>query len=405
MDFLARDGFGGAVSPILAAAFSALAVGAIAYSLLALASLRRFPRPTPQAKPWAAPGVTILKPLYGAEDGLFEHLLTFCRQTYRGPVQILFGVHSAEDAAAPVARRIVALARAGLIDGAPPRLTVELVIDPTVHGGNGKVSNLINLSKKIEQPVVVLADSDISVRPDYLDRLVAALQKPGVGLVTCLYRGRPLAGLWSQLGAMGVDYHFLPNVLTGVALNMAHPCVGATIALRRATLEAIGGFECIKDQLADDYMLGEAVRGLGLNVALADFVVGHAHCEKSFGELWRRDMRWARTIRQLDPAGYFGMAATFPLPWALLAWGSSGFSLLAGGLVGAAALCRALLHRAVDRRFPGPAHDVWLGPIRDVIGFSIFLGSFLPGQVFWRGREFSVADDGVMTEVDQAEVA
>lgn len=405
MDYLASHEIKGVIALCLVAALTIFAIGAIGYNLLALYSLRRFPAPAPGLKPWASPGVSILKPLYGAEAGLFEHLLSFCRQNYRGPTQILFGVQSKDDPAAEVARRLAALARAGLIEGAPERLTIELIVDPTVHGGNGKVSNLINLSRHIAHPLVVLADSDISVTPDYLDRLTAALLRPGVGLVTCLYRGRPLAGLWSQLGAMGVDYHFLPNVLTGVALNMAHPCVGATIALRRATLEAIGGFECIKDQLADDYMLGEAVRQQGLEVALADFVVGHAHGEKSFSELWRRDMRWARTIRSLNPAGYLGVAATFPLPWALLTWMASGFSLAGGALVGVAMLCRAALHHTIDRRFPGHAHDLWLGPIRDLIDFAIFWASFAPGQISWRGRAFSVADDGVMTEIDEAEVA
>ena len=397
-----------AATPV-AAGFSVVAVVAILYSLLALASLRRFPAPTPEVKPWTSPGVTVLKPLYGAEDGLYDHLVSFCRQNYAGPVQILFGVHHADDPAALVARRIAALARAGLIEGAAAQLSVELVVDDTVHGTNGKVSNLINLASRIEHPLVVLADSDIAVEPDYLDRLAAALQRPGVGLVTCLYRGRPLAGFWSQLGAMGVDYGFLPNVLTGVALNMARPCVGATIALRRCTLDAIGGFETIKDQLADDYMLGEAVRARGLKVALADFVVGHAHAERGPAEVWRRDMRWARTIRSLDPAGYLGSAVTFPVGWALLALLASGFSPLAALLTGAAVLGRMALQQQIDRRFPGHDHALWLGPVRDLFSFAIFLGSFLPGQVHWRGRDYSVSDDGIMAPVDvenaEAEVA
>ena len=291
-----------AAAPV-AAPFFVLAVASCLYTLLAFVSVRRFKRCEGATKPWKSPGVTVLKPLYGVEEGLYENLLSFCRQTYSGPVQILLGVHEPDDTAASIARRIVAAARAGRIEGAPARLSVELVVDPTLHGTNGKVSNLINLSRRIENELVVLADSDIMVAPDYLDRLAASLQRPGVGIVTCLYRGRPLAGFWSRLGAMGVDYGFLPNVLTGLALNMARPCVGATIALRRCVLGAIGGFESVKDQLADDYALGEAVRARGLKVVLADFVVGHAHARnRDLKDVWRRDMRWARTIRAVDPA-------------------------------------------------------------------------------------------------------
>jgi ceramide glucosyltransferase len=392
----------------VAAALSVLALAAILYTFLALASLRRFPRPAKAPAP-TSPGVTVLKPLYGAEVGLYEHLLTFCRQTYAGPVQILLGVHDVDDPAAAAARRIVSQARAGLIDGTPSQLCVELVVDPTIHGTNGKVSNLINLSRRIEHPLVVLADSDIAVEPDYLDRLAAALQRPDVGLVTCLYRGRPLAGFWSRLGAMGVDYGFLPNALTGVALNMARPCVGATIALRRCTLEDIGGFERIKDQLADDYVLGEAVRENGLQVAVADFVVGHAHAERNFGEVWRRDLRWGRTIRSLDPLGYLGLAVSFPVAWALLALVVSGFAPALVALVGAAVLARMVLQVEIDRRFPGHDHALWLGPVRDLFSFAIFVASFLPGQVHWRGRDYALGDDGSMAPADvegaEAEVA
>ncbi len=241
------------------------------------------------------------------------------------------------------------------------------------------------------------------MEPDYLQRLAAALARPGAGLVTCLYRGRPMAGLWSRLGAMGVDYGFLPNVVTGVTLGMARPCIGATIALRRKTLEGIGGFVAIKDQLADDYALGEAVRNLGLDVVLADFAVSHAHGEESFGALWRRDLRWARTIRSLDPLGYAGMAVSFPLAWSLLALLASGFSTAAMILAAAALLCRLTLQVEVDERFPARVHAARLMPARDLLSFAIFVVSFVPGQVHWRGRKFSMGENGVMAPVEAEE--
>jgi ceramide glucosyltransferase len=384
-------------SPLEALAY-ALAILSCFYTLLSIAALRRFPRAWPEAAPFAEPGVSVLKPLYGAEPGLYEHLASFCRQSYAGPVQILFGAHTEEDAAAAVARQIIDDLRAGRIDGVPAGLTAQLVVDPTAHGSNGKVSNLINLSRHVAQELVVLADSDIIVAPDYLARLAAALETPGVGAVTSLYRGVPMAGLWSRLCAMGVDYGFLPNVVTGVALNMAEPCIGATIALRHATLKAIGGFERVRDQLADDYELGAAVRALGQKVIFADFAVGHAHGERSFIALWRQEMRWARTIKSLDPLGYFGSVVTFPLAWSLFALAIGAFDPAGLLLVAAALLCRLTLKAEVDRRFAGVAHAGALLPLRDLLSFAVYAASFIPGRVRWRGREYALVEDGAMIE-------
>jgi ceramide glucosyltransferase len=381
-------------------ALALLALASCLYTLLSVLAVRRFPRECPGAAPESAPSATILKPLYGAEPGLAENLLSFCRQDYAGPVQILFGVHEATDPAAAVARRIVHAARAGEIAGAPAGLTAALIVDPARHGSNGKVDNLINLSPHIAGELVVLADSDIVVKPDYLKRLAAALDGEGVGAVTCLYRGAARTGLWSRLCAMGVDHAFLPNVLTGLALKMAKPCIGATIALRREVLERIGGFAALKSCLADDFVLGARVRDLGLEVAVADFAVLHAHAERGLSDLWRQEIRWARTIRSLDPAGYAGTAVTHPLGWALLALIVSGGEPWAALLVGAALLCRMILRDELDRRFPGEAHPPALTPLRDLLGFAVFFASFLPGQLHWRGQGFALRDDGAMTPVE-----
>lgn len=379
-----------------------LALASCLFTLLSIFAVRRFfPRESRSATPKYAAGVTILKPLYGAEPGLADNLLSFCRQTYGGPVQILFGVNDAADPAAAVARRIVNAVRAGDIAGAPVGLTAELIVDATRHGSNGKVDNLINLSRHIAGDLVVLADSDIIVEPDYLNRLTSALEGEGVGAVTCLYRGVARAGLWSKLCAMGVDYAFLPNVVTGLALKMAKPCIGATVALRRATLERIGGFAPLKDQLADDFILGANVRKLGLKVAIADFIVLHAHAEQSLSDLWRQEIRWARTIRSLDPLGYFGSTMTHPFGWALLAMLVGGFEPGEALLFCVAVLCRLTLQDEVDRRFPAQIHAIYLAPLRDLLGFALFWASFLPSQLHWRGQDFELRDDGVMTPIEE----
>src|SRR5262249_24377254 len=283
--------------------------------------------------------ITILKPLYRDEPGLYENLASFCRQDYPGPVQIIFGVQDAGDSAIAVVERL---------RQANPDAELDLVVDATVRGSNRKVSNLVNMAKRIRHEVLVLSDSDIRVAPAYLSRLTAALAPPGTGAVTCLYHGVALGGTWSRLFALGVDAHFLPGVLVGLALGRARPCFGSPIAMRRDTLAAVGGFEAFVDLLADDYAIGEAVRARGLAVAIPSFAVAHVGGPDKPGDVWRHELRWARTIGSLDPLGHAGSVVAHPLPWALVALalgGASGtLTLPVGAMIAALVLRVPLVH-------------------------------------------------------------
>src|SRR5215469_5891266 len=232
--------------------FLAAALGC--FYALAIAWLARRLVPGAEVPGGTYPPVTLLKPLHGAEPGLEDNLLSFCAQDYPGPVQIVFGVQDASDPAIAVVRRLV---------DRVPNLDWELVIDPRRHGANRKISNLVNMASRIRHRVIVLSDSDIHVGTDYLRSIVPTLEQPGVGLATCLYRGGWTASPWSRLAAQTIDYHFLPSVLFRLEFGLARPCFGATMALRRSTLEQIGGFETFVDQLADDYAMGECVRARG----------------------------------------------------------------------------------------------------------------------------------------------
>ena len=239
--------------------------------------------------------VTLLKPLKGDEPALLRNLASFCAQDYPAPIQIVFGVQAANDAAIPVVHRL---------EADFPDRDVRLVVEPAAHGANRKISNLINMAPAARHACLVLSDSDIAAPSDYLLRVAAALAEPGVGGVTCLYHGVAVAGFWSQLSALAIDAHFLPNVLVGLRLGLATPCFGSTIALRRSHLDAIGGFAAFADVLADDYAIGAALRAKGLRIAIPRFLVGHTCAESSLTELWRHELRWARTIRTVDLKGH-----------------------------------------------------------------------------------------------------
>ncbi|MGC1303572.1 MAG: bacteriohopanetetrol glucosamine biosynthesis glycosyltransferase HpnI, partial [Caulobacteraceae bacterium] len=247
-------------------------------------------RPTPSATEF--PPVTILKPLHGDEPGLRACLEGFCTQDYPGPVQIIFGVRDSFD---PAIRIVRDLARDH------PGLDIELVIDDRLYGTNLKISNLINMDRQVKHPIVVLADSDVSVSRDYLRCLVGALADPQIGFATCAFVGVPTGNLWSRLSAMAINHHFLPSVAFGIRLGWAKPCFGPTVAFRKAVFAEAGGFARFADHLADDFEIGRAIRELGYGFAVPPLLIGHGCPERNGRSVVSHELRWARTIRLIDP--------------------------------------------------------------------------------------------------------
>jgi ceramide glucosyltransferase len=347
-------------------------------------------------KPGARPPVTVLKPLHGDEPLLESALTTLCRQDYPER-QIVFGVNDKADAATEVVRRV----RERF-----PDVEMTLVADPTRHGVNPKIDNLINMIPAARHDVLVIADSDVHVRPDYLERLMAALEQPGVGLVTTLYVGLPLLPITlpGRLGAMQITNCFLPGALLSRAIGR-QDCLGATMCLRRKDLERIGGFHALVDHLADDNVLGRRVAGLGLRVVLAQTVPLTTVPETRFHALFQHELRWARTIRALEPIGFAASILQYPLAWCLLTIALAGGALWSIALFMVVWVLRALAALVVDgalaslwgeertigrkRRNDEAALafscPVWLLPLRDIMSVAVMLASYGGRHVIWRG--------------------
>src|SRR5665213_2303168 len=249
-------------------ALAAIAVVGAAYTLLATALVGRFMQ-NAQSGAAPCPAVTILKPLHQGEPDLACNLETFFTQQYDGAVQIVFGVHDQADPAVAVVRALQAKY---------PHFDTAIVADTALYGANAKVSNLINMLPAARHDTLVLSDSDIAVGNRWLSQVTAALARPGVGIVTCLYTGEPAKEghkLWSSLSAMSTSYTFLPNAVLGTSLGLASPCFGSTSALSREMLDEVGGFAAFADHLADDYEMGRAVRSKGYTMAIPAMGVGH----------------------------------------------------------------------------------------------------------------------------------
>jgi ceramide glucosyltransferase len=359
------------------------------YALIAAGLLRRFAQKCTTPKSCTR-AISVLKPLYDTEPELEANLASFCQQEYNGEIQLIFGLHEASDPAGLVVERLKKRF---------PERDIVLSIDPRLLGANRKVSNLINMLPYARHDVLVLSDSDIRVELTYLENVIAALEEPGVGIASCLYRGVPVGGLWSRLAAEGINCHFLPNALVGLKLGLAKPCFGATLALSKQTLARIGGFETFANRLADDYAMGMAVRRLRLRVAIPPFLVSHICYDRTFADLFSHELRAARTIRSLDPVGYLGLIVTNPTPFALAAAIFAGFNLPSLIVLLLALASRMIVSIQAGRLRGGDygGGAIWLSPFRDLLSFAIFVASFLRGPLVWRGHRYELRSDGTLT--------
>jgi ceramide glucosyltransferase len=349
-------------------------------------AVRRLQRPRPR-RAAATGAVTVLKPLCGEDPDLAANLRSFCLQDYPR-FQVVFGVREADDPAVPVVRRLIA---------EMPTADLTLVIDGRLRGRNLKVANLQNMLPEARHDLLVIADSDMRVGRHYLAEMCAPLADPTVGLVTCLYRGVPAGGLWSRLACLHVNHGFLPQAALADALGAGAGCFGASIGLRRETLERVGGFGAIADDLADDYALGAAVRRLGLRIELSSLLVDNVIVEPSLGALFRHELRWARTIRSVAPLGFLASIVTQPVVTAVLAVALGALPLAAPAMLILALLCRAVSVRLIDRSLRLPASPLALLPLRDVLSFAVFVASFFARRVEWRDRTFQVGPNGRLT--------
>lgn len=357
----------------------AMAAAAFIYAWVALpASCRRLrPFRGGAAGQGAAHGVTVLKPLRGSDAHLYGNLRSFCVQSHPD-YQLVFGVRSPDDPAAAVVRRL----RSEF-----PQRDMTLVVNPATHGRNPKVGNLINMLPFARHDWLVLADSDIRVPSDYLVRVTAPLAAPDTGLVTCLYRGIAERGFWSRIGRMFIDDWFVPSVRLAYAFAPPHFAFGSTIALRREVLGAIGGFEVLKDVLADDFWLGELVRRRQLRIVVSDLLVGTQVSETRLASLWTRELRWLRTVRAIEPWGFSMTWVCFTTPVVAMGWALAPGPLTAG-LAVLATGARLALH-FMQSRSGHPRlrwYEVLLVPLRDALLLCEWAIALTGWRVRWHGR-------------------
>ena len=396
---------------------TALTVAGMGYFLAALVAARVFQHGRRGLGAGFAPGVTVLKSLKGVDPGMMEAFRSHCRQAYAGEYELLFGVSTLAD---PAAAAVEELAREF------PEQAIRLVECPERLGTNGKVSTLAQLAPHARYDYLLINDSDITVSPRYLERVMrcfvpAAAGAAGaalgavagdatagaaagdaraavapVGMVTALYRGKAHGTLGSRLEALGIATDFQAGVLLSKMIEGGlRYGLGSTLAVSRAALEAAGGLLPLVDYLADDNELGVRVARAGYRVALTDEVVETAvpaYAWKGFAD---HQVRWARTVRDARPGGYAGLIFTHGLMWAALNVVASGGSLLSLWLLGMSFFLRLAVAMTVGAGVLGD-HEVlpwlWLLPLRDSVEMGVWAAGFAGHEIVWRGERFELKD-------------
>lgn len=366
---------------------------ALAYTLISLVCARRFFKNGERSPHLSQPGVTILKPVKGMDAGSYANFASFCRQDYPGAVQMLFALASPDDQVIPVIRQ--------LMDDFPDR-DISLVVNPAIHGPNFKVSNLINAFPQARHDIIIVCDSDIRVTPGYLKSVTSHFSDPKVGLVTSLYRTSTVHGIATAVEATGFTAELIPNVMVALQLEGLSFALGASMAVRREALAAIGGFDALADYLADDYQLGNKVHRAGWRIALDRCFVESMMKAENLPSVMARQLRWARTMRVSRPGGYLASGITLPFPAVLLAAFSAPGTPIALAAIVLLYSVRLTVATIFSRRFVNDGllpNWLWLIPLRDMLAFCSWALSFLGNRVEWRGSRFVLKAGGKIEEL------
>lgn len=381
---------------VAAAAAVGVAISLLYYAVATIAAFR-FSMTTaapPPALPKIPPRVAVLKPLRGISASLGENLMSYLEQDYPR-TEYYFGVSDYEDRAAEVPvglRAQYTFAQVTLVVGEEPGCA------------NRKIAKVIRMAERASRAeVFVVSDADIAVDREHLRRLVGELYAAeNTGVVSCIYRALPRGGFASRLEALCVNTDFAPMVMVSSMVEPVRYALGATMAIKREALEAIGGFRALKDLLADDYYLGKLASDHGYAVKLSSSIVTSTGEDKRFADFWSRQIRWARTLRTTRPLSLATIVIHGPF-WALLYLAASDFSasglLALAAVIGArTAMARRLIGRVLN--LPELRGDAWLVVLKDLLVTALWFAGLMSDRVSWRGRRLQILRDGTMREVD-----
>jgi ceramide glucosyltransferase len=370
-----------------------LIVAGWAFWLIAWMLTRSFFRESPHQSGSYQPPVTILKPVRGVDDHAYHNFETFCQQDYP-EYEILFGVDDANDPVVPIITRL---------QRDYPERSIRL-IQTSIIGTNRKASILHQLVGLAKYDILAVSDSDMYVDSSYLSEVVAPLADGNTGLVTCPYRAAELETFTARLEAMHMSVTFMPSVMIGRKLLGMRFGLGASLIIRRAALDAIGGFLTVANYLADDYEIGYRIRKAGFKVVLSRYIMINRLGATRFMEQWHREIRWARCVRVSRPLEYPFIVLTFSTPLSIVTLFLSNFSPLAVQLTAVSLLLRWVVAWFIAGHIQDDELRRWLPwlPVRDMLSALVWLAAMFGRTVYWRGERFRMDSDGHLLALKKA---
>lgn len=362
-----------------------LVTGSAVFSVLAIVAAERYRSVKPPLlAPDAMPPMSVLKPLHGLDEGLEENLRSFFEQDYP-EFEILFAVESEDDAAVPVARRLIEEFKRNR-----PQTAARLLIAGPSPFPNAKVHSLRCMAEETCHELLVMADSDVRVSPDFLRTVAAEMSGPNVALVTCPYRAIAGKSFWTRLEAVGLNTEFIAGVLVARMLGGMDFALGPTIATRKKHLEEIGGLAGLQPYLAEDFVMGNRLAELGRRVVLSSYAIDHRIGSQPLGPNLSHRLRWNRSTRRSRPMGYIGQLFTYPVPTALaLACWSPEWWPAALSVVAIRYLAAWRTSRSIQAR---PSY-LWL-PLQDLLSFAMWGAGFFGNEITWRSRRYIIDRSG-----------
>jgi ceramide glucosyltransferase len=337
------------------------------------------------------PPVSVLKPVHGLEIHLKENIESFYRQDYPN-YEILFAAAEPDDAALDVIREVSARY---------PHIPTRILVIGTPWP-NPVVYAFHCMAEAAEHEILVTSDSDVEVGPRYLKEVVSPLLDAKVGMVTCVYRGKNVAGFFSGLTAIGMSVEMTAGVLVANLLEGMKFGLGPTTVVRKDALASIGGYDALKEFMAYDFTIGNWIEKAGYKVVLSAHIIDHVVSQKSMLQMWQSQLRWAKTTRYSRPKGHFGTGLIFAVPYGVLGFIAAG--MLGYWGIAATLLAAAVVNRLIEAwivgwtvvRDPAIARAPWLYPVRDLLGFAVWFASYLKLRYVWRDSRFELKKDKIV---------
>ncbi|MDZ4224527.1 MAG: glycosyltransferase [bacterium] len=333
-------------------------------------------------------GRSLIKPVYGLEKNLYENLRTACLQDYPD-YEVIYSFQRADDPALSTVERI---------QREFSEKKIEIVVDTSAAGPNGRLVNILNGSKKAKGEILVFSDSDMFLEPDYLKTVTAPLANPEVGVSCTLYKAWKSCNIPEALELLSFNADFVPAMVFALVTKASIACPGASQAIRREVLEIIGGLEPLAHYLVEDFELGRRVEKAGFQIYFSPYVANTGVDLKHFKDWWRHQVYWDQNTRAANGTGFFFTLLIRGLPFALLyaLFGGAWWPFVLAVTLGirfATAWANALYLKDWDG-----LKSTWLLPFRDILGIFVWFASFVKRKTYWKGREF-IIQKGRMVEV------